>query len=148
LNCGRDLHDICGTQPRDPKVTPFGARSKAPQATFDNRTRDTRWKSATPGNPLCPVFSSTWPGYRFTVEHSVHVRADCRGQGIGQQLVKALFPLAASLGKHVMIAGVDAANEASIRFHERLGFEQAGRPREVGPTNSIAGSISFFYSVG
>ena len=22
----------------------------------------------------------SWPGYRFTVEHSVHVRADCRGQ--------------------------------------------------------------------
>jgi L-amino acid N-acyltransferase YncA len=74
----------------------------------------------------------TWPGYRFTVEHSVHVRADCRGQGVGGELVKALFPRAEKLGKHVMIAGVDAANEASIRFHERLGFEQAGHLREVG----------------
>lgn len=73
-----------------------------------------------------------WPGYRFTVEHSVHVREDCRGQGIGKELVKALFPRAAALGKHVMIAGVDAANAASIRFHERLGFEKAGHLREVG----------------
>jgi L-amino acid N-acyltransferase YncA len=73
-----------------------------------------------------------WPGYRFTVEHSVHVRADCRGQGIGKELVPALFPRAAALGKHIMIAGVDAANEASIRFHERLGFEKAGHLREVG----------------
>jgi L-amino acid N-acyltransferase len=73
-----------------------------------------------------------WPGYRFTVEHSVHVRADCRGQGIGKQLVQALFPRAAALGKHVMIAGVDAANTPSIRFHERLGFERAGHLREVG----------------
>ena len=24
-----------------------------------------------------------WPGYRFTVEHSVHVRADQRGKGAG-----------------------------------------------------------------
>ena len=24
-----------------------------------------------------------WPGYRFTVEHSVHVRADARGRGFG-----------------------------------------------------------------
>ena len=74
----------------------------------------------------------TWPGYRFTVEHSVHVRADCRGQGVGKELVKALFPRAAALGKHVMIAGVDGANEASIRFHERLGFEKAAHLREVG----------------
>src|SRR5262249_38246501 len=73
-----------------------------------------------------------WPGYRFTVEHSVHVRADCRGQGVGKELVKALFPRAAALGKHVMIAGVDAANDASIRFHERLGFEKSGHLREVG----------------
>jgi phosphinothricin acetyltransferase len=73
-----------------------------------------------------------WPGYRFTVEHSVHVRADRRGQGVGKELVQALFPRAAALGKHVMIAGVDAANAASIRFHERLGFERAGLLREVG----------------
>ena len=74
----------------------------------------------------------SWPGYRFTVEHSVHVRADCRGRGIGGELLQALFPLAAALGKHVMIAGVDAANTASIRFHEHHGFEQAGHLREVG----------------
>jgi phosphinothricin acetyltransferase len=73
-----------------------------------------------------------WPGYRFTVEHSVHVRADCRGRGVGGELLQALFPRAAALGKHVMIAGVDAANTASIRFHERFGFERAGHLREVG----------------
>ena len=73
-----------------------------------------------------------WPGYRFTVEHSVHVRSDCRGRGVGGELLQALFPRAAALGKHVMIAGVDAANTASIRFHERHGFERAGHLREVG----------------
>lgn len=73
-----------------------------------------------------------WPGYRFTVEHTVHVRADRRGGGVGTRLVEALFPRAAALGKHMMIAAVDAANGASIRFHERLGFEQAGCLREVG----------------
>jgi len=73
-----------------------------------------------------------WPGYRFTVEHSVHVAAGRRGGGVGRTLVEALFPIAAALGKHVMIAGVDGDNAASIRFHERLGFEQAGRLRQVG----------------
>jgi len=74
----------------------------------------------------------TWPGYRFTVEHTVHVRADRRGRMVGRELMQALFPRAAALGKHVMIAGIDAANEASIRFHERLGFVRAAHLREVG----------------
>ena len=73
-----------------------------------------------------------WPGYRFTVEHSVHVRADQRGGGIGSLLVRALIERARQLGKHVMIAGVDADNAASIRFHERLGFEAAVPLRQVG----------------
>ena len=73
-----------------------------------------------------------WPGYRFTVEHSVHVRADRRGSGIGSLLVRALIERATQLGKHVMIAGVDADNAASIRFHERLGFESAAHLRQVG----------------
>ncbi|WP_119422211.1 GNAT family N-acetyltransferase [Desertibaculum subflavum] len=72
------------------------------------------------------------PGYRFSVEHSVHVRADRRRQGLGGQLVSALLPRAAALGKHVMIAGVDASNAASIALHERLGFEQVAHFREVG----------------
>jgi L-amino acid N-acyltransferase YncA len=74
----------------------------------------------------------TWPGYRYTVEHTVHVRADRRGTGIGSALVAALFPRADALGKHVMVAGIDAANAGSIRFHQRLGFETAGCLKEVG----------------
>ena len=73
-----------------------------------------------------------WPGYRFTVEHSVHVRADRRGSGVGQALMRLLIARARTLGKHVMMAGVDADNADSIRFHERLGFERVGHLREVG----------------
>jgi L-amino acid N-acyltransferase len=73
-----------------------------------------------------------WPGYRFTVEHSVHVRADARGRGIGRRLLEELIPRAAALGKHVLVAGVDADNEPSLRLHERLGFERVAHFREVG----------------
>jgi L-amino acid N-acyltransferase len=73
-----------------------------------------------------------WPGYRFTAEHSVYVAADRRGRGIGRQLVEALFPVAAKLGKHVMLGGIDAANAASIAFHQRLGFKQVAHFEEVG----------------
>jgi phosphinothricin acetyltransferase len=74
----------------------------------------------------------SWPGYRHTVEHTVHVRADCRGQGVGSALVRALLPRAAALDKHVMIGAVDAANAGSIRMHERLGFVRAATLSEVG----------------
>lgn len=74
----------------------------------------------------------SWPGYRYTVEHSVHVDASRRGQGAGSALVQALFPRAAALGKHVMIGGIDAENTPSLRFHERLGFERVAHFREVG----------------
>jgi L-amino acid N-acyltransferase YncA len=78
------------------------------------------------------AFRGAWPGYRYSVEHSVHVRADFRGQGIGPRLVAALFPYATALGKHVMIGGIDAANAASLRMHARLGFTQVAHFREVG----------------
>jgi phosphinothricin acetyltransferase len=74
---------------------------------------------------------SRW-GYRHTVEHSVHVRADRRGLGIGRILIEALFPLAAALGKHVMIAHIDSEAIASRRLHEKLGFESVGVFRQVG----------------
>ena len=73
-----------------------------------------------------------WPGYRFTVEHSVHVRSDRRGAGIGRKLVQAVFPYARALDKHVMIGAIDASNDASIKFHGRLGFRQVAHFREVG----------------
>jgi L-amino acid N-acyltransferase len=73
-----------------------------------------------------------WPGYRYTVEHSVHVRHDVRGQGVGRALVEGLFPEALALGKHVIIGGIDAANHPSIRFHARLGFERVAAFHEVG----------------
>ncbi|WP_047248242.1 GNAT family N-acetyltransferase [Chromobacterium subtsugae] len=72
------------------------------------------------------------PGYRFTVEHSVHLTADARGKGIGTALVQALLPRARALGKHTILGAVDADNEGSIRFHEKLGFVQVGRLPQVG----------------
>jgi L-amino acid N-acyltransferase YncA len=73
-----------------------------------------------------------WPGYRYSVEHSVHVRADCRGRGIGRALLLALLGAAASMQKHVMIGGIDADNAVSIGLHQSLGFSVVGHFREVG----------------
>jgi L-amino acid N-acyltransferase YncA len=74
----------------------------------------------------------SWPGYRFTVEGTVHIRSDARGKGTGTNLLTTLTARAKELGKHTMIAGVDSENAASLRFLERFGFERAGHLREVG----------------
>jgi phosphinothricin acetyltransferase len=73
-----------------------------------------------------------WPCYRLSVEHSVHVRADRRGAGIGRRLVTDLKGRATALGKHVMIAGIDADNTVSIALHRSLGFSIVGHFHQVG----------------
>jgi phosphinothricin acetyltransferase len=73
-----------------------------------------------------------WPCYRHSVEHSVHVRADCRGRGLGRSLVLDLMARATAMGKHVMIAGIDADNAVSIGLHRSLGFDSVGHFHEVG----------------
>jgi L-amino acid N-acyltransferase len=72
-----------------------------------------------------------WPGYRTTVEHSVHVAAGHRRRGIGAQLVQALIDEARALGMHAMIAGTVSTNEASLALHRRLGFVEVGRFPEI-----------------
>ncbi|MGH9016420.1 MAG: GNAT family N-acetyltransferase [Acidimicrobiales bacterium] len=72
------------------------------------------------------------PGYRFTVENTVHVGEDHWGAGVGRALMQALIEAARTSGKHTMVAAVDAGNEASLRFHRRLGFVEVGRLPGVG----------------
>lgn len=72
------------------------------------------------------------PGYRFTVEHSIHVRQDSWGSGVGRDLMGALVSKARQSGKHTMVAAIDGTNTGSIQFHKRLGFTEIGRMPEVG----------------
>lgn len=72
------------------------------------------------------------PGYRFTVENTIHVREDRWGSGVGRDLMGALIDQARTSGKHTMIAAIDATNQGSIRFHERLGFVEVARMPETG----------------
>lgn len=73
-----------------------------------------------------------WAGYRHTAEHSVYVAEDLRGHGIGRKLLAVLLERAKAAGKHVLVGGVEAGNAASIGLHQALGFQEAGRLRQVG----------------
>jgi len=76
--------------------------------------------------------TTRWPGYRFTVEHTIHVAESHWGAGVGRELLTRLCEHAAAAGKRVMVAGIDGTNEDSIRFHARLGFVEVGRMPGVG----------------
>jgi L-amino acid N-acyltransferase len=76
--------------------------------------------------------SGKWPGYRHTVEHTIHVREDVHGCGVGRALLEALIERARIADVHVMVAAIDADNTGSIAFHERLGFVTVARMPEVG----------------
>ncbi|MGV8843152.1 MAG: GNAT family N-acetyltransferase [Pseudomonas sp.] len=71
-------------------------------------------------------------GFRHTVEHSVYVRAEQRGQGLGALLLQALIARASNSGVHVMVAAIERENAASIRLHQRLGFVISGQMPQVG----------------
>jgi L-amino acid N-acyltransferase YncA len=71
--------------------------------------------------------------YRFTVEDSIYVREDVRGQGVGKALVAKLIELATAAGLRQMIAVIgDAENVGSIGVHATLGFHMVGTMKSTG----------------
>ena len=71
-------------------------------------------------------------GYQFTRENSIYVAADQRGKGVGKLLMRPLVETARQQGLHAILAGIDAANEASLRLHASFGFVQVAHFKQVG----------------
>ena len=82
------------------------------------------WSSLSPYAPR--------PAYRFSVEDSVYVHRDYRGQGVGRALLEPLLTAAAALGYHAVIAKIAEHNEASLALHRRAGFVPVGTLKAVG----------------
>ena len=76
--------------------------------------------------------SRRWPGYRYTVEHSIHVAVSHWGRGVGRRLKIELANRARADGMRVMVAAIDSSNVRSIDFHVRMGFAEVGRMPQVG----------------
>jgi phosphinothricin acetyltransferase len=70
--------------------------------------------------------------YAHTVENSVYVLNDRRGQGIGNAILADLIARATQIGHHCIIAGIDAEQQASVALHARHGFVPVAHLREVG----------------
>ena len=76
-----------------------------------------------------------FPGYRHTAELTIHVRGDQHGRGVGRALMESLVAEATARDIHVLVAGIDADNVASIAFHAALAFTEVARMHEVGYKN-------------
>jgi phosphinothricin acetyltransferase len=71
-------------------------------------------------------------GYRHTCEVSIYLREDACGAGLGRRLLGELLERGRAAGHHVVLAGTCTEQEASMRLHRALGFEQVALFREVG----------------
>jgi phosphinothricin acetyltransferase len=67
-----------------------------------------------------------------TLEDSVYVHHDYLRQGIGSRLLTELIAAARRKGLHSILANISADQTASIRLHEKFGFQKVAHLRQVG----------------
>jgi L-amino acid N-acyltransferase YncA len=71
--------------------------------------------------------------YRYTLEDSVYVSPDAKGQGVGRAVLSAVIEACEALGIRQLMAVIgDTGNAGSVGLHKALGFEQTGVGRSVG----------------
>ncbi len=76
-------------------------------------------------------------GYAVACETSVYVAEEHTGCGHGGRLLAALVARAETAGYHHLVAKIMAVNRASVRFHQRHGFEIVGTQRRIGRLGGI-----------
>lgn len=70
--------------------------------------------------------------YKHSVEASIYVRNQAKQKGTGSALYEKFLEELQDTDVHAIIAGISLPNEASVRFHEKLGYEKVAHFREVG----------------
>ena len=70
-------------------------------------------------------------GYRLTVEHTIHIDEAHRGKGLGKSILAELIKRATDAGFHVILGAIDSGNEGSIKLHQKFGFTECARIKEV-----------------
>jgi len=70
--------------------------------------------------------------YAWSVESSIYIADNARGQGVGRRLYDALLPVLRAQGYQQVFAGATLPNPASVALHERVGFRPVGIYRRAG----------------
>jgi phosphinothricin acetyltransferase len=74
-------------------------------------------------------------GFRETVETSIAIDADGRGQGVGTALYGTLLGWLADAPVHVALAAIVLPNDASVALHRKFGFTEVGTFHEYAVKN-------------
>jgi phosphinothricin acetyltransferase len=72
------------------------------------------------------------PAYRWSVDVSAYVREAARRTGVGRRLYEALLAILREQRYYNAYAVIALPNEASVGFHESMGFEPVGVYEGVG----------------
>jgi phosphinothricin acetyltransferase len=64
--------------------------------------------------------------YRWSVETSAYLAPGHRGHGVGRALYEKLLGILVAKGYCTAYAGITLPNEASVRFHQAMGFGSVG----------------------
>lgn len=71
--------------------------------------------------------------FKSTVELSIYIHQDYRGQGVATQLMDRIIAMAKSDDTlHNVVSVITAGNERSTKLHSRFGFTYCGLTPEVG----------------
>lgn len=85
--------------------------------------------------------------YKFTVESSIYLDKDAKGNGIGQKLYEELIEKAKVHEFHTIIGCVTIPNEPSTKLHERLGFEKIAHFKEAGFKNNTWLDVGYWQRI-
>ncbi|MGY8815209.1 MAG: N-acetyltransferase family protein [Gammaproteobacteria bacterium] len=81
------------------------------------------------------AYASSWndrSAYKYTAQTTIYLKQGHAGKGIGNVLYKSLILKLRSLSMHCLIGSISLPNHASLRLHEKLGFEKIAHVKEVG----------------
>ena len=81
------------------------------------------------------AYAGNWrqkPAYKNTVEITVYLKKGEVGKQIGTKLYANLLNQLRKQNIHAIIGGMTLPNKASVRLHEKFGFEQVAHFKEVG----------------
>ncbi|GET33195.1 L-methionine sulfoximine/L-methionine sulfone acetyltransferase [Prolixibacter bellariivorans] len=70
--------------------------------------------------------------YDQTVQFSIYLDENFRGQGIGLRLSESILKYAKEQGIHSVISLISEGNEVSFALHRKLGFHLMGVMKEAG----------------
>lgn len=71
--------------------------------------------------------------FKSTVELSIYIHQDYRGQGVATRLMERILEMAkADTMIHNVVSVITAGNEESTKLHNRFGFTYCGLTPEVG----------------